>query len=337
MRVLLITGSASQVQGWGDEKATRAIAAALTSSGKRVELIHVRTMDELQRKLDHATDCIAWSSLYFISDCSRYIGPDCRQKWVAEILWERGIPYVGSGIRTLKIMIDKSMTQGALKRMGIPVPHQQAVGLGASLPKVAFPAFVKPGCESESAGVSEASVVHSDSELKDRVRQVHGRFRQAAVVEEYLPGRELTVAMLGNGQERLFFPIHCYIHPSAYKKYPIVRGDLKLEGSIEYRLPSGDAREIEVLASRTAAALGCLDHVRIDMREDTMGALKVIEVNGIPGLCPIKSRSLEIYRLHRKGESQQDSYASLVNRIVDAAIARYRSAMDANPTPHAEG
>ncbi len=71
-------------------------------------------------------------------------------------------------------------------------------------------------------------------------------------------------------------------------------------------------------------ALNCLDHVRADMRLDSRGQLKIIEVNGIPGLKPIKSWSPQIYTLHHGSTAgEMEDYKRLIDHIVNSALARY--------------
>ena len=92
---------------------------------------------------------------------------------------------------------DKFATLQFLAENGLPTPHQLTVNPEEKSPKVAFPAFVKPCYESESEGISEKCVVTCPEELERQLYYVHRGFFQKALVEEYLPGRELTVSMFG--------------------------------------------------------------------------------------------------------------------------------------------
>ena len=86
------------------------------------------------------------------------------------------------------------------------VPDFKLVAAGDALPEVAYPAFVKPNCESRSIGISDDSVVHNREEMAQRVRYVHEKLEQAALIEEFLPGEEYTVLMLGNGRLQEILP-----------------------------------------------------------------------------------------------------------------------------------
>lgn len=328
MKILLITGPASEAQGWGDAETTQRIRAAIEDTGKEVRVLDVATLDDLMRGLDKIRVDLAWSSIYQVSDNAAFIGLNHQEPWVMDILEDRGIPYVGSSVSVLKTMLDKSKTRDLLAKHGLAVPRQQVVELGdaMSLGDAAagtiFPAFVKPRYESQSAGISEQSIVHSHDALMDRVRYIHAELEQCALVEEYLPGAELTVSFLGKGPQHAeqFHAVVNRLDPSSYVRYPVIMTDI--QDVLHLELANGLAGPAEALAARAVTALGCRDHVRVDMREDQAGDLKIIEVNGIPGLTPNISRSCEIHRLNNSSLEADESYHCLINSIVDTALHR---------------
>lgn len=324
MRILLITGPSGHTQGWGDMATTMRIQDALTSMGAEATVLYVESAEALLERLRVRSFDIVWSSLYYLSDNVDYIGTNASGTWVHDILDRMKIPYVGSGALSMKRMLDKAKTNAILAEHGVDVPWQYVVKPGAGrLPDVNFPAFVKPGFESESAGVGEGSVVLSRAELEKRLAYVHREFSQAAVVEEYLPGREFTVSMLGNGVTREFYPVENVINPAAYSRFPVVTKELKLEGWLDFRVPHEDTDRLCAQAASAASALGCADHVRLDVREDAHGRVKVMEINGIPGLNPSKSRSLVIHGLYHYSVAPDDLFRLLIKRIVVAALDRY--------------
>jgi D-alanine-D-alanine ligase len=321
MKVLLITGPAGASQGWGDMYTTELICDAIQSSGKDAEIQYVTRENDFLRAVTMKSFDLVWSALYHFSSNVSYIGCCQDELWVADILKEKHIPYVGPNARTMKNLIDKSATHRLLLEADIGVPGQDVVPVGGAVPSVTYPVFVKPCYESESSGISEESVVNSDLELEKRIKYIHETFKEPAVIEDYLPGKEFTVSVLGNGTYRKFYPVVNIIHPSAFKKYPVIVEGLKEKGLIELKIPNRGFEEAGALADRAAKILDCLDHVRIDMREDEFGNLKVIEVNGIPGLNPRKSRSLLIHSIYNS--SQGNGFCSLINKIVEAARDRY--------------
>ena len=322
-RVLLITGPGSDAQGWGDMKVTDHMRDALVQAGIAAEVAYVETWPEFIRAIEHSTYDIAWSSLYFLSRETQVIGigGDDTQ-WVADELDARGIPYIGPNAQAMKNLIQKHATHRILAQNGVPAPANHLVTSLDAIPELAFPAFVKPDCESRSLGISDASVVMSRAELEARVAFVLDTFRQPALVEEYLPGAEYTVLMLGNGPHQELLPGIVNVDAFHYGKYHILRSDLRGVGLTRLSIPDTRAEEARELARRAGEVLGCRDHVRVDMRVDAGGRLRIIEVNGIPGLKPVKSWSPQLYSLyHPSPRGPEMEYREMLRLIVQSALA----------------
>jgi D-alanine-D-alanine ligase len=159
-------------------------------------------------------------------------------------------------------------------------------------------------------------------ELTARVHYIWKHFSQPALVEEFLCGEEYTVAMIGNEEDLKILPIKNIIEESAYEKYAIITQCLKIDNKLSFEIPMDEMEELRKLAIQTKEAVGFWDHVRIDMRRDKDGILRVIEVNGIPGLNPVKSRIFEIYNLFYPENKKEDNYCNLLEDVVQAALAR---------------
>jgi len=127
-----------------------------------------------------------------------------------------------------------------------------------------------------------------------------------------------TVHFQLNGARREILPGRVTVAPEHYGKYPILRSDLRGVGLTHVSLPEEHTEEAVELARAACEALNCTDHVRIDMREDASGRLRIMEVNGIPGLKPVKSWSPQIYALYHPGP---DVYTALIDAIVSSALA----------------
>ena len=133
----------------------------------------------------------------------------------------------------------------------------------------------------------------------------------------------ILALLLGSCKSQELLPGIITIDPSHYKKYPILRSDLR-GGLVKIKKPETRIEEAAELARQAVTALNCLDHVRVDMRVGPDDKLKVIEVNGIPGLKPIKSWSPQIYTLyHASPQGPMEDYRKLVHRIVDSGLERY--------------
>ena len=95
-------------------------------------------------------------------------------------------------------------------------------------------------------------------------------------------------------------------------------------GITRISIPETRAKDAARLCKSAAAALNCLDHVRVDMRVGADNHLRIIEVNGIPGLKPVKSWSPQMYTLyHGSPEGPMKDYQNLVHRIVESGLERY--------------
>ena len=267
---------------------------------------------------------IVWCALYYISQREDIIGLGEDNEWVADMLDEKSIPYIGPNAQTMKELIQKYETHRVMHENGVLVPDFTLVVPGDALPDVPYPAFVKPNCESRSIGISDDSVVHNREELEQRVRYVHEKLEQAALIEEYLPGEEYTVLMLGNGRLQEILPGLVTVDNSHFGRHQILRSDLRGVGLTKISIPKERAEEAKALTKKATDALKCWDHVRVDMRVDAQGRLRVMEINGIPGLKPVKSWSPQIYSLyHPSPGGPMEEYRNMLHLIVHSALERY--------------
>jgi len=337
-KILIVTGPGGDAQGWGNMKVTETVCETLNGRGKSAEIAYVESLENFLRAIEAKPCDIVWSALYCISRREDIIGISGEADWVADILDDRGIPYVGPSSLTMKQLIQKYETHRIMREHGVEVPDHHLVDIGGEIPDVAFPAFVKPNCESRSIGISDESVVHSPSELAARVRFIHEKLEEAALIEEYLPGKEYTVLMLGNGRLQEILPGLVTVDPSHYGKYAILRTELRGVGLTKISIPTEKAEEAADLGRRATDALNCLDHVRVDMRVGADDRLRVIEINGIPGLKPFKSWSPQLYSLyHPSGKGHMEEYKDMLHLIVDSALERYGLREESAAGPRAAG
>jgi D-alanine-D-alanine ligase len=209
-------------------------------------------------------------------------------------------PYTGCNPRGITLAGDKALSKQILAWHRIPHPAFAVFPLRikkARLPRrMAFPVIVKTAGEHGSAGIAQASVVHTDKELADRVEFLHRTHQQDVVVEQFLAGREFTVSVLGN--ERLeTFPIW----ELWFDKLPEgnesiaterVKWDERYQKRVGLRtarardLPEQVEQDIHKIAKRTYRALHLSGYARIDLRMDEQGRVYVIEANVNNDLSP---------------------------------------------------
>jgi len=322
---MILTGPAGDAQGWGNLDVTRQLCDTLNTGSRSAEIAFLESKQEFTDAIENKSYDIVWSALYHISTKADIVGVnDDDGLWIADVLDARGIPYIGPNALTMKQLIQKNWTHEILQKNQVRVPGNFTVDYGGSIPDPEFPVFVKPSCESRSVGISDDSVAHTTEALEKAIQYIHTEFEQPALIEEYLPGEEYTVLMLSNGENQEFLPGIVKVDESHFGKYPILRSDLRGVGLTKIHQPTERVEESIELCRQAVSALNCLDHVRVDMRVSAEGQLKIIEVNGIPGLKPVKSWSPQMYSMyHAAPGGAMEEYRQLVHLIVDSGLSRY--------------
>jgi D-alanine-D-alanine ligase len=239
------------------------------------------------------------------------------------------IPYTGSPTVTLGTCLNKARTKEILSYHGIPTAKfivcKQMNEIVADDFDLTFPLIVKPAKEDASTGIDNDSVVDSLTALKKRVRYIFQQYDQPAIVEEYIEGRELNVAVLGNGKPTVLpiSEIDFSGLPSGYPK--IVTYDAKwINGSVEFEgtkgvcpadLPPTVEARIKDLALQSFNIMGCRDYARIDFRLTKNNKPYVLEVNPNPDISDDAGfiRSTTTY-----GYSFNDA----IGKIVECALKR---------------
>lgn len=242
-----------------------------------------------------------------------------REAQVPCLLDAYGIPYFFSDALTLAVSLDKSWTKRILRDAGVPTAPFAAIERPADLDLVdlPFPLFVKPVAEGSGKGINAHSRANNRGELQQRVLDVMTRFRQPALVETYLPGREFTVGIVGTGDlARVLGVIE--IAPTG----KAAGADYGFENkendeNVQYRLVE-DAQAVAAgdVALNAWRVLRCRDGGRIDVRNDATGRPHFIEVNPLAGLNP--EHSDLCYLAGFKGYS----YQQLIGMIVDSFLRR---------------
>jgi D-alanine-D-alanine ligase len=327
MKVSLITGPEGYVQGWGTIQVTEKIQQALSESEIDSEIIFVSNMSELQDRLNSSKPDLAWSSLYFLSDNSEYIGSK-DNKWVVDLLEDFSIPYIGGSKNTLERLLTKSACQERLQSFGIPIPEFYLIKKNEPIPLMTnFPYLIKPDNEANSRGISDSSVVYNSKDLKEKVFEIQELFHQPAFVEEYLPGKEITISAIGNG-EKIILPLEINIKEEYKENHSLLTHDVKKgglkNGKVALFKPSKEEIAITSnIASRTCDALEIQDWTRMDTRKDKNGNFKVFDVNGIPGLSNIGSYQSIAFYTYYPTISKKEVYDFMINTIVGKGLSRH--------------
>jgi D-alanine-D-alanine ligase len=237
-----------------------------------------------------------------------------------------GIPYTGSDAATLSIALDKALSKRVLRQHGILTPEFQVMETGRErlLPKMKFPLIVKPNQEGSSKGVSaHASVVDDEEGLRQVVRELLEKYRQPALIEYYIAGREFTVGLLGDKRPRVLPPMEI-IFLDKNNPRPVYDFQIKQEWEkhVYYQCPAkltpAELKSMERIARETFVALDCRDVARVDLRMDESGEIYVLEVNPLPGLTPGYSDLCLI------ANAANIDYRSLIGEILAGGLKRMR-------------
>ena len=287
--VLPINESNDQYAEWDTKETIAAVRNALAES-------HDVTMIEAD---EHAFECLRAHRPDIVFNISEGMHGISREAQVPAMLELLQIPYSGSDPLTLATCLDKSRAKEILSYYRVPTPKFAVVSDISGLSSVSFnlPAMVKPLHEGSSKGIFNSSLVHTRQELTQEVTKVIGTYNQPALIEEFLEGREFTVAMLGNGNNLQVLPIveikfdslpqgvnRIYSYEA---KWIWDRSDAPLDiFQCPADLTSKLKSEIEDICRKAYTILRCRDWCRIDVRLDAKGTPHIIELNPLPGILP---------------------------------------------------
>jgi len=249
------------------------------------------------------------------------LGPT-RESIVPAWLEHLQIPYTGSNGLTLAITLDKTLAKEIVSNNGIYTPKWERISSVKQLESIdlEYPIFVKPNSEGSSMGIRHASKATTYVELKRQVAWVIGEYRQDCLLEEFAPGREFCVAILGNDEPEVL-PIaeiqvagdfYSYEEKSRHSKEMICPADL----------PDRINHALSTIGLAIFKAFRCRDLARIDFKMDAHNRPTFLEINPLPGLS--RYHGTFPYQAAAAGIE----YSDLIERIVQGASEREALSMD---------
>ncbi|MFO7576311.1 MAG: ATP-grasp domain-containing protein [Pelovirga sp.] len=254
-----------------------------------------------------------------------------REAQIPAMLEMLQIPYTGSDPVTLGLCLDKQRTKEILKQHRIPTPRFWTLSSVFAIPRnLRYPLIVKPCLEGSSKGVTDSALVRDRKALVRQIEWIATTYGQKAIIEEFLPGREFTVALLGNGSDLQVLPIvEIDFSTLPAGANPIYSYEAKWLWDTEKEpleifscpapLEPFLQQQIEHLCRRAFHALGCRDWCRIDVRLDRAGRPQIIEMNPLPGILPRPEQNSCFPKAARAAGL---SYTDLVLRVVETASQR---------------
>ncbi|MBI3752765.1 MAG: D-alanine--D-alanine ligase [Deltaproteobacteria bacterium] len=264
--------------------------------------------------------------------CEGAMGKSAFEMNVAALLELFRFRFTGSGALTLGVALHKARAKAILAYYGIPTAkffvisdlNSQLSTLGSQL---SFPLIVKPVCEDASIGIDKDAVVKNMASLKKRVDYVIKNYKQPAIIEEYINGREFNIAVMGNHRPKTLpvseidfsqlsenNPKICTYEAKWVTDSPIY---LKTPPVCPADISEELAQELCGIALKAYSVLGCRDYARVDMRMGEDGIPKLLEVNPNPDISPDAGFA-------RSAAADGLGYSQLILEIVMMAHNRYQ-------------
>jgi D-alanine-D-alanine ligase len=271
-------------------KAEYDVTATLERAGHEVRVLGLGdSLGELRAAINEWKPNVAFNLL------EEFQGIPTHDQYVVAYLELMRQPYTGCNPRGMMISRDKALSKQILSYHRIPTPRFAVFRRGHRyrVPRrLAFPLFVKSVVDDASLGISQASVVHDQERLRERVEFIHEQYRSDALVEEYIEGRELYVGVVGN--ERLHTFPAWEMDFGTLKDIGIATRKVKWDRSYQQKhgihtaaardLPDGCAALLERQSKRIFRALSMSGYARMDFRLRSDGSLFVLEANANPNI-----------------------------------------------------
>lgn len=243
----------------------------------------------------------------------------CRYTHVPSILELAGIPYTGSNPMGHSLAQDKVVAKQIFMASNLPTPNYRVyMSPELDAPYLKYPVIVKPRGEAASFGLK---IVHDDESLRAAILELFEEYKQPALAEEFIDGREINVSVLGNQPSQalpvleLVLSEECqgiYSHDAKFKRAP----GKKVEMVCPAELPPETAAYLQKLAVRAFDVLNIYDFGRVDFRLDEYNQPHILEMNSMASINPGSS-------FVKAAMKAGFSYNQLINRIIDVAIERY--------------
>ena len=223
-----------------------------------------------------------------------------------------GLPYTGAGSTTSRNCFDKLLTKEIMVKAGVPTPKSETI-LAGQMPTIPVPCVIKPPCEGSSVGVQ---IVHTAEELPAAVAEA-GKYGKELLVEEYIAGKELTVAIFDGTALPV---IHICPRQGFYdfkNKYPSMSGAVGSDYICPADITLEETKAVQEAALAAYKALNVEVYGRVDVLLTEDGKPYVLEINTIPGMT---SASL----FPKAAKAVGISYGELCSRIAEVSLNQPR-------------
>ncbi len=309
---------------WDCEETITAVKSALEAGGHDVSLI------EADRD---AYDKLKILNPEFVFNVAEGIGGSSRESQIPSMLEMLDIPFTGSDSVTIGICHDKSRCKEILSYYNIPNSKFFITDAIHRIDeKVTYPKFVKPLHEGSSKGIYNSSVVNNSAELRNEIKRIKECYNQPSIVEDFLEGKEFTVAMLGNGDNVRVLPvveINLDTVPEGFNKiysYEVKWFFDTRENKLDiFKCPAEIEpelyKQIEKVCKEAYKVLRIRDWARIDVRLDKNNIPNIVEINPLPGILPDPADNSCYPKAAREIGL---NYDEMINAVLNEAVTRIK-------------
>ena len=295
-------------------KTVERVASALEKGGHNVRVVdgNINVIEQLQsfmpRVVQGEQPGMVFNMAYGIQGVSRYTH-------IPSLLEMVGIPYVGSSPAGHGVALDKVTTKVMVHAAGLPTAPYWVFFNADQIPDdMPFPVITKPKMEAVSLGIQ---VIHDLTSLKHAIANLVEQFKQPVLVEQFIPGREFAVGLLGNRDPEILPIVEIDLEGNPNAIQSLDDKLKKPKGKIcPANLSEEQAETLRKLTKETFQVLGIYDFGRVDYRMDKDGNFYILELNSMASL------GLTGTYVHA-AKTAGYTYETMVNRMLDVAVERY--------------
>lgn len=246
-------------------------------------------------------------------------GPFGEDGTIQGLLKLADIPFVGAGVLGSAVGMDKDIMKRLLRDGGLPIPKFMTIQVGQAVPdfsevtnRLGSPCFIKPANLGSSVGISKAS---TKEEYKAAIEEAF-QFDHKIIIEEFIDGREIECAILGNEDPKASVPGEIKFNHKFYSYEAKYLDDKGYELNIPADLPDDIAARVREMSIETFKVLGCEGFARVDIFYTKSGELIINEINTIPGFTKISMYP-------KLWEASGIAYGDLIDQLIQLAFQRY--------------
>lgn len=310
--------------GFGGLDSCRSVLNSIQKMGHDSRLSSCRSLADLECVLKRKPDLVLLAVKYIPIEKGENI-------WLSEYFADRAIAYAGSSRDILQFDSDKILAKLHLQGKGISTAVFFTASVGEfqqddDLP-LKYPLFLKPSGAANGNGIDEESFVSSFEEFERKISSLQESYGQPTLAEEFLTGKEYTVAMITSKCGELLDSAVEVVPPKSNRDHRILSGNVKMQNTevLKKITDKKIKREVRKMAFEVFIGLGIEGFARIDIKSNADGECFFMEVNLVPGMSFGSSYFPEACRIDRGL-----SYDQIVSHMVEYCLSKKLKTMQPN-------